>query len=108
MSIKITGNTNGLKQFTKNAEKLDGQQQQVSLGAIFNEGFIQSQTDFESIDDLFAKAGFKVESEEDFAAIPQEAIDAFVKEHTKFNSYTDMYRLAAAEYMSKQLFNGMK
>ncbi|MCQ1053241.1 hypothetical protein NNO95_02410 [Acinetobacter baumannii] len=99
---------NNLRKLSDNLKKLDGQQQQVSLGTLFNEGFIQSHTDFESIDELFEKAGFKVESEEDFAAIPQEEIDTFVRENTKFESFTDMQQQAATEYFGKQLFKGIK
>ncbi|MDV7604327.1 hypothetical protein R4610_06530 [Acinetobacter baumannii] len=107
MSFKITGDLSGLKKLTENAKKLDGEQQ-VSLGTLFNEGFLQANTDFKSIDDLFEKAGFKVETEEDFAAIPQEDIDAFVCENTKFESFTDMQQQAMTEYVRKQLFKGLK
>ncbi|MBP1505794.1 hypothetical protein J8Z68_13270 [Acinetobacter nosocomialis] len=98
---------NNLKKLSENVKKLDGEQQ-VSLGTLFNEGFLQANTDFESIDDLFEKAGYNVENEEDFAAIPQEDIDAFIRENTKFESFTDMQQHAAAEYVRKQLFKGLK
>lgn len=98
---------NNLRKLSDNLKKMDGEQE-VSLGTLFNEGFIQSNTDFESIDDLFEKAGFKVESQEDFAAIPQEEIDTFVRENTKFESFTDLQQKAAAEYVRKQLFKGLK
>ncbi|AQZ81203.1 hypothetical protein BUM88_06060 [Acinetobacter calcoaceticus] len=107
MSLKITSDFSGLKKLTENAKKLNGEQQ-VSLGTLFNEGFLQANTDFENIDELFEKAGFKVETEEDFAAIPQEDIDTFVRENTKFESFTDMQQHAATEYMRKQLFKGLK
>lgn len=107
MSLKITGDLSGLKNLTENAKKLEGEQQ-LSLGTLFNEGFLLANTNFESIDDLFEKAGFKVETEEDFAAIPQEDIDVFVRENTKFESFTDMQQQAMAEYVRKQLFKGLK
>ncbi|HFX6308340.1 hypothetical protein [Acinetobacter pittii] len=97
----------GLEKLADNLKNLGGEQK-VSLGTLFNEGFIQTHTDFENIDDLFEKAGFKVETEEDFAAIPQEDIDAFVQEHTKFDSFTDMQQKAAAEHVRKQIFKGIK
>ncbi|HCA5286073.1 TPA: hypothetical protein MW252_002168 [Acinetobacter nosocomialis] len=107
MSVKITGNLNGLKKLAENAKKLDGEQQ-LSLGTLFDEGFLRDNTDFENIDDLFEKAGYKVENQDDFAAIPQEDIDTFVRENTKFESFTNMQQHAAAEYVRKQLFKGLK
>lgn len=62
-------NYNGLKKLSENAKKL-AEQTEVSFGKIFNEGFIQANTNFENIDDLFMKAGFKVETKEDFENIP--------------------------------------
>lgn len=101
---------NGFKSLEKLADNLKNldRKQSVSLEVLFNEGFIQTHTDFESIDDLFEKAGFKVESEQDFAAIPQEDIDAFVREYTKFDSFTDMQHQAATEHVRKQIFGGIK
>lgn len=96
----------GLKKLVQNAKKLDGQHD-VQLGVIFNEGFIQSHTKFSSIDDLFEKAGFKVESKEDFDAIPQEDIDSFVRDNTNFEDFNEMYKSATTEYVKKQLFKGL-
>lgn len=103
----MSDNFKGLRKLTENAKKLQGQSQ-VSLGTLFNEGFIQSNTDFESIDDLFEKAGFNVETPEDFEAIPQERIDQFIREHTKYESFNDLQTKAAAEYFKKQLLKGIK
>ncbi|ARG18847.1 hypothetical protein B7L44_14030 [Acinetobacter nosocomialis] len=98
---------NKIKKLAENAKKLDGEQK-VSLGTLFNEGFLQANTDFESIDDLFEKAGYNVENEDDFAAIPQEGIDAFIRENTKFESFNAMHRQATTEYVRKQLLKGLK
>lgn len=98
---------NGLKKLAENAKKLAGQTE-VSFGEIFNEGFIQTHTSFENIDDLFKKAGFNVETKEDFDAVPQEAIDTFVRDNTKFDSFTDLHQKAFDEYVKKNLFKGLK
>ncbi|QHI17222.1 hypothetical protein [Acinetobacter haemolyticus] len=100
-------NYNGLKKLSENAKKLAGQTE-VSFGEIFNEGFIQANTDFESIDDLFMKAGFNVETKEDFENIPQEDIDSFVRDNTNFEDFNAMYKSATTEYVKKQLFKGIK
>ncbi|SEO55313.1 hypothetical protein [Acinetobacter sp. yr461] len=101
---------NGFKSLEKladNLKNLDGQQT-VSLEVLFNEGFIQSNTEFQSIGELFEKAGFKIESQEDFAAMPDEEIDTFVKENTKFESFSDLKKKAAEEHVRKQIFKGIK
>lgn len=103
----MSDNLKGLKKLLENAKGLDGEHQ-IQLGLIFNEGFIQSHTQFSSIDDLFEKAGFKVESREDFDAIPQEEIDLFVKNNTNFENFNDMYKSAAKAYVTKQLLKGVK
>ncbi|MEX5367430.1 hypothetical protein WCE00_10735 [Acinetobacter haemolyticus] len=100
-------NYNGLKKLSENAKKLAGQKE-VSFGEIFNEGFIRANTNFENIDDLFMKAGFKVETKEDFENIPQEEIDSFVRENTKFDSFTNLHQEAFEAYVKKNLFKGIK
>ncbi|WP_336141767.1 hypothetical protein [Acinetobacter sp. 102] len=98
---------NGLNKLLENAKNLEGERD-VSLGTLFNEGFLQTHTDFQTIDDLFVAAGFKVESHEDFEAIPQEEIDKFVRDNTQFESFNDLHAKAAAEYFRKHLLNGLK
>lgn len=107
MSVKITGNTDGLKKLAANIKKLENQKQ-VEFGEIVSKEFIQKHTDFESLDDLFEKAGFKVLTIEDFEAIPQESIDSFINQKTKFKDFSDLQTQAAAEYVQKQLFKDLK
>ena len=105
--VTVVDSLKGLKKLAENAKNLDGSHE-VSLGTLFNGGFIQSNTEFNSIDELFEKAGFNVETKEDFEAIPQEEIDSFVRANTNFESFNEMYKAAATEYVKQQLFKGLK
>nr|WP_278187031.1 hypothetical protein [Acinetobacter higginsii] len=105
--ILVTDDFNGLKKLTENVKKLEGQSD-VSLGTLFNEGFLQAHTSFQNIDELFERAGFKVETPEDFAAIPQDEIDQFIRENTPFDSFSDLQSKATVEYVKKNLFKGLK
>ncbi|MDH0562169.1 hypothetical protein [Acinetobacter courvalinii] len=97
----------GLNKLTENVKKLEGQSE-ISLGTLFNDGFLQSNTNFQNIDELFEKAGFKVETPEDFDAIPQEEIDQFIRENTKYESFSDLQTKAVTEYVRKNLLSGLK
>ena len=107
VSVKITGNLDGLKKLTSNAKNLKDQNQ-TKFGDIVTKEFIQSNTNFESLDDLFEKAGFKVETEEDIEAVPQEELDNFIRENTKFKGFSDLQVEAVTEFARKQLFKGIK
>lgn len=60
-------------------------------------------TEFPSIDALVAASGFKVESSEDFAAIPDAAWDAFITSRTRFASWGEMKDAAAGGWARRQL-----
>ncbi|HCQ9654340.1 TPA: hypothetical protein PKT84_002378 [Acinetobacter baumannii] len=107
MSVKITGNLNGLKRLTKNAEKLKAKGS-ASFTEIVNPDFISSNTDYSDIFDLFKHAGFEIETVEQLESIPEDDLDNFIRENTKFESFVDLQKNAAAEYMKKQLFDGLK
>ncbi|ELY3912039.1 TPA: hypothetical protein ACSE23_002909 [Acinetobacter baumannii] len=107
MSVKITGNLKGLKQLTKNAEKLK-QKGSASFTEIVNPDFISSNTDYSDIFDLFKHAGFEIETVEQIENIPEEDLDNFISENTRFESFVDLQKKAASEYMRKQLFSGLK
>ena len=52
-------------------------------------------------------SGFKVESAEDFAAIPDEEWDAFVSKNTSYSSWEEMQKGAAKDYTKRQLTKGL-
>lgn len=105
MSIK--SDMTGLKKLAENARKLQGSQQ-VPLLDLFNPEFMSKHTkspDFLSFCEL---GGYKVETAEDFLAIPDEPWDAHVQSQTDFDSWLEMQKAAGAEHVKSQLFKGIK
>jgi len=89
-----------LNQLQKNIESLQGE---VSFGELFPPGFMARYTNFTSFDDLLAKSGFKVETREDFANIPDAAWDAFIASSTYFANWEEMLQKAFEEYAQRKL-----
>jgi len=98
---------NNLKRSSDEIEKLSGPQN-VSFNDLFPREFMSKHTRFASIDEMVKKSPFKVESEEDFKNIPDEAWDVYVRENTPFNSWAEMISKAGEEYLGKQVREAMK
>lgn len=104
MSIK--NNRGGLDKLLKNMKELEGSRQ-VSLGELMGPTFISAHSRFASLEELLAASGFKVETKEDFTAIPDEEWDVFIRENTDFESWVDMQRAAAGARAKAQLMKGV-
>jgi hypothetical protein len=105
--IKI--NTSGFKEFERklknienNAQRLEGKNS-IPLTELFPSEFIKKYTEFSSIEDMFNKSPFLIESAEDFAAIEDELWDHFIKSSTSFNSWKQMQEAATVDWTKKQL-----
>ncbi len=98
---------NNLNRLTNEFEKFSGPQA-VTLNDLFPHEFMSKHTRFASIDELLKKSPFKVESEEDFKDIPEEAWDVYVRENTPFKSWAEMQSKAAEEYFGKNVQKAMK
>jgi hypothetical protein len=91
-----------LKKIEENGEKLEGQNS-VPFTEVFPVEFMKKYTEFSSIDDMFNKSPFKIDSDEDFAAIDDKKWDDFIKTSTKFQTWEKMQEEAAVEWTKKQL-----
>ena len=91
-----------LRDLQRRAERLDGEHS-VSLNDLFHDEFILRNTDFDSIEAMVQASGFKVETSEDFEAIPDEQWDIFVRERTRFTSWEEMKGAAVQEWAARQL-----
>ncbi len=83
-----------------NIENLQGE---VSFRELFPPGFMARNTNFTSFDDLLAESGFKVETREDFANIPDGEWDAFIASTTRFANWEEMLQKAFEEYAQRKL-----
>ena len=105
MSLKITGLDEvkkQLKQLDKNAKEL-AKTDHLPLPELFPRSFMRKYTSFASIDELFDAGGFKVESQKDFEAIPDNALDKHIAANTKFQNWEKMKQEAVSQYATKKL-----
>lgn len=105
MAIEIKGLKefqNKLKDMSSRMQKLDGTHE-VPLTELLTDIFVSQCSAFSSASALFDASGFKVESKEDFAAIPDDAWNSFIKANTSYASWDDMLQAAVAEWTKKRL-----
>ncbi len=76
---------------------------EVKLDTLFNQGFMNKYSSVKTIDQMFENAGIKIESEDDFNALPKETIDNAVRRHTSFGSWEEMLNKAGEEYMGEEI-----
>ena len=92
-----------LDDMAKRAAELDGKQQAVSLSELLNDDFIAKHSSFASFNELLAASPFKVNTKEDFEAIPDAEWDAYIAASTPFESWEEMQHQAAGEYLAKRI-----
>lgn len=93
---------NKLDNLSKRAKAIDGNHN-VPLSELLPPRFLKTHTRFDSVEDMMSKSGFKIESSEDFKAVPDDQWDAFIRDHTKFGTWKEMLQLAATEWTKNQL-----
>lgn len=62
----------------------------ISLADVFNDSFIREYTNAKTIQGLFKKSGYTLETVNDFIAIPDEEWDEFIAKNTSFDSWKAM------------------
>ncbi|MCD1651795.1 MULTISPECIES: hypothetical protein [Vreelandella] len=98
--------TSGLDKLKKNMEEFQSNSQ-VKLVDMLSPAFMAQCSTYSSFEDMLDASGFKVESAEDFAAIPDEEWDAFVSKNTSYSSWEEMQKGAAKDYTKRQLTKGL-
>jgi len=91
-----------LRDLQRKVEQLDGKHS-IAFAELFSDEFMLRNTEFATIDSLFKESGFRVESNEDFAAIPAEEWEVFIRERTRFASWEEMKNAAAREWAMRRL-----
>lgn len=103
MGFKIKG----LDKLQKNVKELS-KHDHVSFAELFNPDFMKANTDFSTLEEMFAQSGFKVDTAEDFKAIPDAEWEVFITARTKFESWLEMQRVAGKAHMDKIVAKTMK
>lgn len=91
-----------IRELGRRAEEMDGDHS-VPLAELFPDEFVLRHTDFPTFADLIAASGFRVESQEDFSAIPDNEWDEFVRLRSRFNSWEEMLSEASREWISRKM-----
>jgi len=105
MSVKVTGLDEfqrRLRELRERAEAIDGEQT-ISMAELLTPDFLASCSTFSSAEEMFERGGFRVETQEDFAAIPDDAWDEFVRLNTSFFSWKEMLDAAGAAWAKSKL-----
>ena len=92
----------GLTRLTKKAEELS-KLREVNMSEVLTSEFLRANTTVGTFDELLEKSGFKVETQADFIAIPEEEFDQYIRSISSFDSWSDMIGQAHEEYIAAQL-----
>src|SRR4051812_48234134 len=99
----------GLEQLQKTLNDLKNKiesisgEQSVPISELLTPNFLATCSTFASVDEMFERSGFKVESQEDFAAIPDDPWDEFIRSNTSFLSWREMLQAAGAAWAKNKL-----
>lgn len=91
-----------LKNLARKAEQLDGKHT-VPVKELLTNKFILKHTSFSTAEELFEASGFKVETQEDFAKIPDKEWDEYIRANSSFENWQDMLGAAAQVWTVSKL-----
>lgn len=103
--LKITGFDDlkkKLDDLAKRAKALDGEHS-VPIKDLLTPSFISRHTRFADVDEFFAASRFKVESQEDLEAIPDDKWNEYIQSVSSFHDWEAMLGEATKEWAAKRL-----
>lgn len=89
--------------FSDLQKKIDNVSGKIKFEDLFNSKFMQTNTNFNNIEQFFESSPFTVNTEDDFDNLNENELDGYVKEKTKFASWEEMKVKAAEIYVAKEL-----
>jgi len=92
-----------LESFQKKAKEMEGTNS-ISFQELFTPEFLRKYTSFISLNEMFEKSEFTINSQEDFEKIPEGAWDKFISANSKFNLWKEMLDVAGKEWVARRLF----
>lgn len=90
-----------LEVLTQKVHELDVQN--IPMSELLTGDFISRSTKFSSLEELLDASGFKIESQDDFAAIPVDDLDRFIRSNSPFDSWNALLSTAGSEWAKKKL-----
>ncbi|MCE9967227.1 hypothetical protein LZ654_20690 [Lelliottia amnigena] len=95
-----------IRKLKENLEEV-GNTTQLTFPELFNSNFLRECSSFTSIEELFEKSGFKVESPEDFKAIPDDEWERFIVQNTTYDSWLEMQNDAVTKLLNERMMQGL-
>ena len=102
--LKVTGLNEQKKKLEEVGRKLrqiDGQR--IPITDLLTPEFVTKHTNFANAEEMFNASGFKVETNDDIAKIPDGKWDEFIRSSTSFSDWHKMLGSAGDEWAGKQL-----
>jgi len=93
-----------LARLARNAERLHGKHA-VPLSELFPDAFMRRHSRFETVQEMFDASPYKVESQSDLDAIPDDEWDRYIRANTAFQSWAEMIETGGAAYVKRQLMS---
>lgn len=75
----------------------------ISLHELLPDSFMRTHTRFLSAQEMLDKSPFKIDSKEDFEAIPDDKWDEYVRGNTDFSNWREMLSKAAEDMVKREL-----
>jgi hypothetical protein len=103
--FKITGLdefTRRLDDLANKAKALDGRHS-VPVAELLTPAFVSAHTRFADVDQMFAASGFKIGTNADFSAVPDDKWDEFIRSISSFRDWQEMRAEAGNVWAAKQL-----
>lgn len=91
-----------LRELSEDAEAVDGSHE-IPMDELFPSSFMETYTEFGSLEEFFTASPWDVETREDFKQIPEKKFDEYVNENTGFSDWEAMLSVAAREWIARQL-----
>ena len=91
-----------LNRMQKNARELNGKHE-IPFNQLFDRAFMRRYTRFASLDELLEAGGFHARTNDEFEAIPEKELDAYISKCTNFKSWEAMLQEATDQYVLSKL-----
>lgn len=90
-----------LEKIGKDAEELNGKK--IKMNELFTSEFMNQNTSFSSLDEMFEAGNFNVESWDDLKNIPDAEMDKYISQNSVFQSWEEMQKAAVSQYVANKL-----
>ncbi len=105
MGAKITGFDEfqkSLDDLVKRIESVSGENE-ILLSELLTTDFMNDNTQFNSLDEMFEKSGFTIASKEDLENIPDNEWNLFISSNTQFQTWDELLANAAEQWLCKKI-----